>query len=136
MNWKEEENNEKAGGLVRFAGRTSYLAVRLSNGGAVEDSPAPQSVSVDRPQSQPEQSQPEPETRTAVLCINYIGHPILRIVQRGFSDSAQQLGYEWHVVGLADGSSEQMHAEWLRGVEQYDADGALCWVGDDSGYEF
>ena len=102
----------------------------------VEDSPAPQSVSVSRPQSQPEQSQPEPETRTAVLCINYIGHPILRIVQRGFSDSAQQLGYEWHVVGLADGSSEQMHAEWLRGVEQYDADGALCWVGDDSGYEF
>lgn len=66
-----------------------------------EDSPAPQSVSVSRPQSQPEQSQPEPETRTAVLCINYIGHPILRIVQRGFSDSAQQLGYEWHVVGLA-----------------------------------
>ena len=70
--------------------------------------------------------QPEPETRTAVLCMTDINHPVYRIVQLGFVDSARQLGYDWHILGKADATPVEQRLEWFRGVKEYEADGALC----------
>ncbi len=80
--------------------------------------------------------QSEPETRTAVLCMTDINHPVYRIVQLGFVDSARQLGYDWHILGKADATPVEQRLEWFRGVKEYEADGALCWVWDDTSYDF
>ena len=57
--------------------------------------------------------QSEPETRTAVLCMTDINHPVYRNRQLGFVDSARQLGYDWHILGKADATPVEQRLEWF-----------------------
>ena len=78
----------------------------------------------------------EPENRSVGLCIGLTRYPLHQIVQLGFLEKAEELGYEGHVLGLEEGLMQEQCACWLQGAKEYDIAGAVCWVGDDSGYEF
>ena len=74
------------------------------------------------------------ETRSAAVCMGSISHPVHRIVQLGFMEKAEELGYEGHILGLVEGTTQQLQNEWLLGAKKYDIDGAAFWVGDDASY--
>ncbi len=76
------------------------------------------------------------ETRSAAVCMGSISHPVHRLVQLGFMEKADELAYQGHVLGLNEGSTQELYDTWLSGAQEYDIGGALCWVGDDSSYEF
>ena len=76
------------------------------------------------------------ETRSAAVCMGSVSHPVHRIVQLGFMEKAEELGYEGHILGLSEGSVQELYDCWLAGAKEYDIAGAVCWVGDDSAYEF
>ena len=78
----------------------------------------------------------KPENRSVGLCIGLTRYPLHQIVQLGFLEKAEELGYEGHVLGLEEGLMQEQCACWLQGAREYDIAGAVCWVGDDSGYEF
>ena len=65
-----------------------------------------------------------------------VSHPVHRIVQLGFMEKADELGYEGHILGLDDALPQELYDCWLAGAKEYDIAGAVCWVGDDSAYEF
>ena len=76
------------------------------------------------------------EKRSAAVCMGAVSHPIHRIVQLGFMEAADDLGYDGHILGFDESSMQELFDCWLQGAEEHDIGGALCWVGDDSGYEF
>ena len=51
-------------------------------------------------------------------------------------EKAEELGYEGHILGLEDGGMQELFDCWLQGAREYDIAGAVCWVGDESAYEF
>ena len=73
---------------------------------------------------------------SAAVCMGAVSHPVHRIVQLGFMEAADDLGYEGHILGFDESSMQELFDCWLQGAEEHDIGGALCWVGDDSTYEF
>ena len=45
----------------------------------------------------------KPENRSVGLCIGLTRYPLHQIVQLGFLEKAEELGYEGHVLGLEEG---------------------------------
>ena len=88
------------------------------------------------PPAPPPVSSSTPADPAAAVCMGAVGHPLHQIVQLGFLEKAEELGYEGHVLGLEEGLMQEQCACWLQGAREYDIAGAVCWVGDDSGYEF
>ena len=84
----------------------------------------------------PEDMQTAPERTAAAVCMGSVNHPVHRIVQLGFMEKAEELGYEGHILGLDAGSMQELYDCWLEGAKEHDIAGAVCWVGDDSSYEF
>ncbi len=82
------------------------------------------------------ESVPSETNRSAAVCMGSVSHPVCRIVQLGFMEKADELGYEGHILGLSEGSTQELYACWLEGAKEYDIAGAVCWVVDDSAYEF
>ena len=76
------------------------------------------------------------EKPSAAVCMGAVSHPIHRIVQLGFMEAADDLGYDGHILGFDESSMQELFDCWLQGAEEHDIGGALCWVGDDSTYEF
>ena len=76
------------------------------------------------------------EKRSAAICMGVVSQPAHRIVQLGFMEAADALGYEGYILGFDQGGMQELFDCWLQGAEEHDIGGALCWVGDDSGYEF
>ena len=62
--------------------------------------------------------------------------PVYRVVQLGFMEKAEELGYEGHILGLEEGGMQEQYDCWLQGAQEHDIGGAVCWVGGDSAYEF
>ncbi len=83
----------------------------------------------------PEDMQTAPERTAAAVCMGSVSHPAHRIVQLGFMEKAEELGYEGHILGLDAGSMQELYDCWLEGAKEHDIAGAVCWVGDDSAYE-
>ena len=83
----------------------------------------------------PEDMQTAPERTAAAVCMGSVSHPAHRIVQLGFMEKAEELGYEGHILGLDTGSMQELYDCWLEGAKEHDIAGAVCWVGDDSAYE-
>ena len=104
------------------------LFVLLCACGGAQEAPAP-------PAAEPSSSSAE-EMPSAAVCMGSIRHPVHRIVQLGFFEKADELGYEGHILGLEDGGAQELFDCWLQGAREYDIKGAVCWVGDDSAYEF
>ena len=104
------------------------LFVLLCACGGAQEAPAP-------PAAEPSSSSAE-EMPSAAVCMGSIRHPVHRIVQLGFFEKADELGYEGHILGLEDGGAQELFDCWLQGAEEHDIGGAVCWVGDDSTYEF
>ena len=88
------------------------------------------------PPAPPPVSSSTPADPAAAVCMGAVGHPLHQIVQLGFLEKAEELGYEGHVLGLEEGLMQEQYACWLQGAREYDIAGAVCWVGEDSGYEF
>ena len=88
------------------------------------------------PPAPPPVSSSAPADPAAAVCMGAVGHPLHQIAQLGFLEKAEELGYEGHVLGLEEGLMQEQCACWLQGAKEYDIAGAVCWVGDDSGYEF
>ena len=86
------------------------------------------------PAAAPSSSSAE-EMPSAALCMSVVNHPTHRLVQLGFLETAEELGYEGRVLGLAEGTAQQVHDEWLRGAKEYGISGAAFWGGGDAGYE-
>ena len=76
------------------------------------------------------------EKPSAAVCMGVVSHPVHRIVQLGFMEAADDLGYEGHILGFDESSMQELFDCWLQGAEEHDIGGAVCWVGDDSTYEF
>ncbi len=76
------------------------------------------------------------EKPSAAVCMGAVSHPVHRIVQLGFMEAADDLGYDGHILGFDESSMQELFDCWLQGAEEHDIGGALCWVGDDSTYEF
>ena len=76
------------------------------------------------------------DERSAAVCMGAVSHPIHRIVQLGVMEAADDLGYDGHRVSFDESSMQELFDCWLQGAEEHDIGGALCWVGDDSTYEF
>ena len=76
------------------------------------------------------------EKRSAAICMGVVSQPAHRIVQLGFMEAADALGYEGYILGLDQGGMQELFDCWLQGAEEHDIGGAVCWVGDDSTYEF
>ena len=81
-------------------------------------------------------SSPLETNQSAAVCMGSVSHPVHRIVQLGFMEKAEELGYEGHILGLSEGSVQELYDCWLAGAQEHDIAGAVCWVGDDSAYEF
>jgi len=88
------------------------------------------------PPCAPEASPDVPVNQSAAVCMGSVSHPVHRIVQLGFMEKAEELGYEGHILGLSEGSVQELYDCWLAGAQEHDIAGAVCWVGDDSAYEF
>ena len=88
------------------------------------------------PSATPSVSSSAPAGPAAAVCMGAVDHPVHRVVQLGFVEAADELGYNGHILGLDRGSWQELSACWLQGAREYDIAGAVCWVGDDSGYEF
>ena len=73
---------------------------------------------------------------SAAVCMGAVSHPVHRVMQLGFLEKAEELGYEGHVLGLDRGNWQELYDCWLQGAREYDIAGAAYWVGDDSAYEF
>ena len=104
------------------------LFVLLCACSGAQEAPAP-------PAAEPPASSAE-EMPSAAICMGSIRHPIHRVVQLGFMEAADELGYEGHILGLAESGMQELLDCWLQGAREYDIAGAVCWVGDDSAYEF
>ena len=104
------------------------LFVLLCACGGAQEAPAP-------PAAEPPASSAE-KMPSAAICMGSIRHPIHRLVQLGFMEAADELGYEGHILGLAESSIQELLDCWLQGAREYDIAGAVCWVGDESAYEF
>ena len=87
------------------------------------------------PAAEPSSSSAE-EMPSAAVCMGVVSHPVHRLVQLGFMEAADELGYEGHILGLEEGSMQELLDCWLQGAEDHDIGGAVCWVGDASAYEF
>ena len=88
------------------------------------------------PPCAPEASPDVPVNQSAAVCMGSVSHPVHRIVQLGFMEKAEELGYEGHILGLDDALPQELYDCWLAGAKEYDIAGAVCWVGDDSAYDF
>ena len=88
------------------------------------------------PSATPSVSSSAPSGPAAAVCMGAVDHPVHRVVQLGFVEAADELGYNGQILGLDRGSWQELSACWLQGAKEYDIAGAVCWVGDDSGYEF
>ena len=88
------------------------------------------------PSATPSVSSSAPAGPAAAVCMGAVDHPVHRVVQLGFVEAADELGYNGQILGLDRGSWQELSACWLQGAKEYDIAGAVCWVGDDSGYEF
>ena len=104
------------------------LFVLLCACGGAQEAPAP-------PAAEPSSSSAE-ETPSAALCMGAVSHPVHRVVQLGFMETADELGYEGHILGLKEGRMQELFDCWLQGAREYDISGAAFWVGGDSAYEF
>ena len=87
------------------------------------------------PAAEPSSSSAE-EMPSAAVCMGVVSHPVHRLVQLGVMEAADELGYEGHILGLEEGSMQELLDCWLQGAEDHDIGGAVCWVGDASAYEF
>ena len=87
------------------------------------------------PAAEPSSSSAE-EMPSAAVCMGVVSHPVHRLVQLGFMEAADDLGYDGHILGFDESSMQELFDCWLQGAEEHDIGGALCWVGDDSTYEF
>ena len=56
------------------------------------------------PPAPPPVSSSAPADPAAAVCMGAVGHPLHQIVQLGFLEKAEELGYEGHVLGLEEGS--------------------------------
>ena len=72
------------------------------------------------------------EKPSAAVCMGVVSHPVHRIVQLGFMEAADDLGYEGNILGFDESSMQELFDCWLQGAEEHDIGGAVCWVGDDS----
>ena len=88
------------------------------------------------PSATPSVSSSAPAGPAAAVCMGAVDHPVHRVVQLGFVEAADELGYNGHILGLDRGSWQELSACWLQGAREYDIAGAVCWVGDESAYEF
>ena len=88
------------------------------------------------PSATPSVSSSAPAGPAAAVCMGAVDHPVHRVVQLGFVEAADELGYNGQILGLDRGSWQELSACWLQGAKEYDIAGAVCWVGDDFGYEF
>lgn len=78
----------------------------------------------------------DPAAYTIAICMSSINHPIHRIVQLGFIESAQTLGYKDILVsGLVEGGFKEITENWDNDVTEKHISGIAVWTGDDSCYE-
>ena len=105
------------------------LFVLLCACGGAQDAPLP-------PPAAESSSSSAEKQPSAAVCMGSISHPVHRLVQLGFFEKADELGYEGHILGLEEGGVQELLDCWLQSAREYDIAGAVCWVGDDSGYEF
>lgn len=76
-----------------------------------------------------------PEDYPVAIAMDNLNHPVHRIVQLGFLQKAQELGY---TNAEAIGTEGSDISEMLAACEAFAAEGGkglLMWIGDDSGYE-
>jgi len=102
------------------------------------ETPAPSSSS-EAPSSSSQSSSAAPSSDAAagkqvMINMGSINHPVHRIVQLGFVSKAEELGMEGVIVGLDEGSLQELITKFESGVTN-GAEGALVWTGDDSMYE-
>ncbi len=72
---------------------------------------------------------------TIGVCMGSINHPVHRIVQMGFLETSDNLGYRGIVSGLDEGSHQEMLTKWESAITN-GMSGCLLWAGDDSCYAF
>lgn len=76
----------------------------------------------------------DPSEYSVAIAMDSMNHPVHRIVQLGFLEAAEELGYNAKVIGTEGGDTSEVFAA----VESFSAEGGnglLLWSGDDSGYE-
>ena len=77
----------------------------------------------------------DPSDITIGVCMGSMNHPVHRIVQMGFLEAADEMGYNGIVSGLDEGSTQELLAKWEASITN-GMTGALIWAGDDSCYAF
>ena len=80
------------------------------------------------PAAEPSSSSAEKQP-SAAICMGAVSHPVHRVVQLGFMETADELGYEGHILGLKEGRMQELFDCWLQGAREYDISGAAFWVG-------
>ena len=58
-----------------------------------------------------------------------VSHPAHRIVQLGFMEKAEELGYEGHILSLDAGSMQELYDCWLKGAKEHDIAGEYAGGG-------
>ncbi len=76
-----------------------------------------------------------PADTTIGVCMGSINHPVHRIVQMGFLEKSDEMGYIGIVSGLDEGSHQEMLAKWESAITN-GMSGCLLWTGDDACYSF
>ena len=61
------------------------------------------------PPCAPEASPDVPVNQSAAVCMGSVSHPVHRIVQLGFMEKAEELGYEGHILGLDDALPQELY---------------------------
>lgn len=85
--------------------------------------------------SEQEESVADKSEITIGVCMGSINHPVHRIVQMGFLETSDNLGYRGIVSGLDEGSLQELLTKWESAITN-GMSGALIWAGDDSCYSF
>jgi len=76
----------------------------------------------------------DPADYPVAIAMGSMNHPVHRIVQLGFLQAAQALGYDAKVIGTEGGDNSEVYAA----AEAFVAEGGrglLLWSGDSSSYE-
>lgn len=76
----------------------------------------------------------DPADYPVAIAMDSMNHPVHRIVQLGFLEAAEELGYTGKVIGTEGGDASEVYAA----VEGFSAEGGmglLLWRGDDTCYE-
>ncbi len=122
--------------LLALFGCAKEPVVPESSTPETPESSTPETPEISTPEnSESNDSEDHAQGKTVACCMNYVNHPVHRIVQTGFMLKAEELGMKPLVSGLDEGSYLESIDKWNSDVAEFNVAGIMLSTGDDSCYE-